>query len=122
MSTGIDERDRSTEGHGRTALVTGASSGIGYTLAELLAAKGYTVLALGRRRDRLEDLAEHLRTRWGIQAEAIEADLSDPDTPRHVLATVARTGHTVDALVNNAGDSRTGRYEQIPWITHPARI
>lgn len=118
----IGEADRSDEGRGRTALVTGASSGIGRSMAELLAAKGYAVLALARRRDRLEVLTADLEARWEADVEPVEADLADPATPGRVLARLAEDARAVDVLVNNAGNSRVGRFDALPWTVHAERL
>jgi short-subunit dehydrogenase len=118
----IDERDRSDEGRGKTALVTGASSGIGLAFSELLAAKGYTVLPVARRRERLDQLAAGLSARWDVEVQPFVGDLSDPRTPGRVLSEVAGSGRSVDFLVNNAGDSRIGRYDQLPWELHDSRL
>jgi short-subunit dehydrogenase len=70
----ITESDQSNAGRGRTALVTGASSGIGRAMAQLLAAKGYGVVPVARRADRLESLALELRNSWGVACQPITAD------------------------------------------------
>lgn len=99
----VDSLDRGSEGAGRTALVTGASSGIGRATAQLLAAKGFDVFVLARRRDRLEALCADIVGRWGVNAQPVVADLGDPDTPAQVAAQLADQGRRIDFLVNNAG-------------------
>lgn len=122
MPAQIGGRDRSEEGAGRTALVTGASSGIGRTLAELLAAKGFAVVAVARRAERLTALAEALEQRWGADVRPIVADLATPEGAERVLAAVAEDGRGVDFLVNNAGNSRIGRFDSVPWNVHQQRL
>ncbi|WP_368834406.1 SDR family NAD(P)-dependent oxidoreductase [Mycobacterium intracellulare] len=111
----IDETDHSCEGRGRTALVTGASSGIGRSLTELLAAKGYDVIPVARRGDRLADLAEGLAQRWAITAEPIVADLGAPDAVGHIVAELRRRNTHVDVLINNAGYTLGGRFAETSW-------
>ena len=118
----VGDADRSDEGRGRTALVTGASSGIGRALAELLAAKGYDVLPVARRRERLEQLATEASGRWGVAVEPVEADLSEPDAPGRILAVLSEQDRGIDLLVNNAGNSRVGLYGTVPWELHAERL
>lgn len=87
----------------KTALITGASSGIGAELARLFAADGIGLILVARNRDRLDTLAGQLRSRHGIDAMTITADLSEPEAPASVHAAVAAAGIAVDYLVNNAG-------------------
>lgn len=122
MPHDIGEADRTDEGAGRTALVTGASSGIGRALAELLAVKGYAVLPVARRADRLAALAGDLQARWGADVHPIEADLATPDGTERVLAQLEEHDRRVDVLVNNAGNSRSGRFDTIPWEVHEQRL
>jgi NADP-dependent 3-hydroxy acid dehydrogenase YdfG len=82
-------------GAGRTAVVTGASSGIGAATAERLAAEGFDVVLGARRMDRLTELAER------IGGRALELDVTDPASVEAFAAAVDR----VDVLVNNAGGS-----------------
>jgi len=110
------------EGAGRTALVTGASAGIGRAFAEVLAARGYHLVLVARRGGRLESAAAELRQRHGIETHTIVADLADPEAPSRLVAELDRRGLAVDVLVNNAGYGVPGRYEQEPWARHDASL
>ena len=110
------------EGLGRTALVTGASAGIGRAFAEVLAAHGYHLVLVARRADRLAAAAADFRQRYGVEALAITADLSEPEAPARLTAELERRGLTVDVLVNNAGYGVPGRFEQSPWARHDASL
>jgi short-subunit dehydrogenase len=118
----INELDRAGDGDGKTALVTGASSGIGRALAELLAAKGYRVVMLARRRERLEAMSVSIRNRWGVDALPLIADLSDPKTPAKVVEELPALTSGIDLLVNNAGFSAPGRYHVRSWTEHERRL
>lgn len=91
-----------------TALVTGASSGIGAEIARELARRGHGVTLVARREDRLRALADELATAHGIRAEVVAADLADPGSRAALVDAVEGLGLTVDVLVNNAGLSTTG--------------
>lgn len=88
---------------GSTALVTGASSGIGLEIARGLAKRGHGVTLVARRRDRLEKLAEELSAEHGVRAEVIAADLADPAERDSLAEQVTANGLDVEILVNNAG-------------------
>jgi NAD(P)-dependent dehydrogenase (short-subunit alcohol dehydrogenase family) len=87
---------------GRTAIVTGASSGLGERFAAVLCAAGATVVLAARRKDRLDALADRLPG-----AVAVAADLSVAADRERLVATTVETCGTVDVLVNNAGIGRT---------------
>jgi uncharacterized protein len=94
-----------------TALITGASSGIGAELAKLCAAGGYDVVLVARQRAALEQLALTLASAHGIIARALVADLAEPDAAR----TVFESAGSVDILINNAGFGLRGAYSETDW-------
>ena len=96
-----------TPAHDCTALVTGASSGIGAEIARELSRRGHGVTLLARRTDRLQELAAEL-TRLGVRAETLDCDLADRDARAALPGRVEALGLTVDVLVNNAGLSTLG--------------
>jgi short-subunit dehydrogenase len=106
------------EGSGRTALVTGASSGIGKAFAQLLARKGYTLVLTARRGDRLDALAAELKQQHGVATQTIVADLSQPAASQQIADELASRGLTIDLLVNNAGYGQPGSYLDVPWLDH----
>lgn len=106
------------EGTGKTALVTGASSGIGKAFAELLAAKGYGVVLTARRSDRLDALAAELKQRYGVSTYTIVADLAQPDAAQQIAAGLTSRGLVIDVLVNNAGYGVPGSYTNVAWDDH----
>jgi short-subunit dehydrogenase len=91
----------------RTAVVTGASSGIGAELARELARRGQGVTLVARRAERLVALAEELRV-LGVRAEVIAADLADRDERASLADRVTALGLSTEILVNNAGLSTLG--------------
>ncbi|MGE0384609.1 MAG: SDR family NAD(P)-dependent oxidoreductase [Gammaproteobacteria bacterium] len=103
---------------GRTALVTGASSGIGQAFARAYAARGANLLLTARREDRLRALAESLRGEHGVRCEVLAADLADPETPGLIRRAVQMRGLHVDILVNNAGFGLPGSFLGNDWSAH----
>lgn len=100
---------------GKTALITGASSGIGAALARTLAEKGLTVLLTARREDRLRELAGLLGDSGGRLA-CFPADLAD-STERIRLFNAVCVSHQIDILINNAGFGWYGYFSRMPWHT-----
>jgi uncharacterized protein len=103
------------EGLGRTALITGASAGIGMALARVFAANGFNLVLAARRTERLVAFAKELHETHGIEARPMPADLARPDTPANLVAALERAGVSVDVLVNNAGYAVPGLYRETPW-------
>ncbi len=98
-----------------TALVTGASSGIGEAIARKLAARGIDELVLvARSADRLQALADELKEAHGTAAFVVPADLADADTPAQIKAETDRLDLQIDLLVNNAGFGSHGYFDERP--------
>ena len=95
------------------AVVTGASSGIGKVYADRLAKRGYDLLLIARRGDRLEGLAQQLRKDQGVRIETLVADLGNPADLRKVANTIA-VDNRITMLVNNAGTSKVAPSIQVP--------
>ena len=102
----------------RTALITGASSGIGEAFAEVFAGEGFDLAITARREDRLQAVADRLRTKYGVRVEVFVVDLSKRDAVEQLCAQIAARGLHVDALVNNAGYGVPGSYTSSPWPRH----
>lgn len=94
----------------RRALVTGASSGIGRSLAERLAAAGYDLVLVARRAELLDELAATLAPR--VAVETVVADLTDREAPARIVEALGARG--ADVLVNNAGGGWIGRFDEAP--------
>ncbi len=106
----------------KTALVTGASSGIGRELAEVLAGEGHDVVLVARRRDRLEELARDLAARHGVSSRAIAKDLEDPASPAEIFEELETEKIGVDILVNDAGLGLYGQFWEIDLARQLAMI
>lgn len=95
-----------------TALVTGASGGIGEELARLFAADGHSLILVARSRDKLERLAAELKEKHNVAARVIASDLSHPESPREIFDELEGAGVSIDALVNNAGFGSYGLFAE----------
>jgi short-subunit dehydrogenase len=101
-----------------TALITGASSGIGAELAILCATAGYNVILVARSESRLTTLAARLRTERHIEARIVAADLADPASPDAIF--VATADEPIDILINNAGFGIVGAFAESDWTAQAA--
>ena len=98
---------------GKTALITGASSGIGRAFALALAERSMSVVLVARSSERLHALAEEVSRRYEMRAEVIAADLSQEQAALHIQQEVQQRGLVIDLLVNNAGFGANGYFETI---------
>lgn len=85
------------------ALITGASSGIGWHFAELMAEKGYSLVAVSNQPDRLEDLKKRLEQEYGISVITINTDLAQENSAHQVFDLCNEKNLEVEVLINNAG-------------------
>lgn len=99
----------------KTALVTGASAGIGAAFARLLAAEGFDLVLTARRGARLDALAAELASAHNITVHVMAADLARPETPQTLFEALQAKGVAIDMLVNNAGYGVPGLYSQTDW-------
>lgn len=100
--------------NGKTALITGASSGIGEEFARQLATKGMHLVLVARSEGKLQTLAASLISAYGIRAQVLPADLGEAGAAQRLLQACEAQGLSVDLLVNNAGFGTYGRFEEIP--------
>lgn len=87
----------------KSALITGASTGIGYEFAHILAAEGFNVALVARDLERLKNVATELKQKYGREAKVIAADLSRPEAPQLIFEQLQRENFLVSVLINNAG-------------------
>lgn len=100
------------------AVVTGASSGIGREFASQLAAKGLDVLVVARRKERLFELQTELEAAHCVRIFPLTVDLASPDAEDTIVAEIERLGRPLKWLVNNAGYSLAGLFDEVPLEAH----
>lgn len=98
----------------QTALITGASMGLGLDYARLCAERGMDLVLVARSRDKLEALAAELRVKHGISAYAVPCDLDRREAPREIFSAVEALGLTIDVLINNAGFGHDAPFVDAP--------
>ncbi|MBK9035963.1 MAG: SDR family NAD(P)-dependent oxidoreductase [Myxococcales bacterium] len=104
-----------TDLRGKTALVTGASSGIGAALARQLAARGANLIVVARREAELEALAAAIKAAHQVEVTVIALDLATPTAAAALFARTEDAGHPVDVLVNNAGFGEHQYFVEQAW-------
>lgn len=107
---------------GKTALITGASAGIGAAFARGLAKRGFSLVLVARRADKLAELARQLTMDHPIRCEVIAADLADPTAVKGLVRELEKRDLTIDFLVNNAGMSGSYRFSEVQWSELAAEI
>lgn len=101
-------------GSGQTALITGASAGIGVDVAECFARGGYDLIITARTESALKDVADRLAKTYGVNVATAAGDLAAIGAGARLAADIARRNLTVDVLVNNAGFGHTGAFGATP--------
>ena len=99
----------------KTALITGASSGIGKELAHIHAEKGGDLVIIARRLEKLNSIKEELEQKHSVSVIAIAKDLSVPGAAKEIYAEVSKAEIQIDYLINNAGFGLRGKYHELPW-------
>ena len=94
------------------ALITGATTGIGYELAKLFAADGYNIIAVARTQEDLDRVAQELTTAHGVQVKVIAKDLFGENAASELYEEVKSTGLTINVLVNDAGQGVYGLFAE----------
>src|SRR5579862_7725341 len=97
----------------KTALITGASSGIGAAFARTLATQGTHLVLVARTFDKLRALATTLAKEHHIRAEVLTADLSRPEAGQELFAATKRLGLSIDLLINSAGFATYGPFDSL---------
>lgn len=98
--------------HHTTALITGASSGLGAEFASQLARRGADVVLVARRKERLRDLADRIRASHDVTATPVDLDLTKPDAPAELRRILEERGISIQTLVNNAGFGMRGDFAE----------
>ena len=106
----------------KTALITGASSGIGRDLARVHAETGGDLVVVARREKALEDLKEELEIAYGVSVEVIASDLTEHGAAGRIYDELAARGKRIDILINNAGFGGHGKFCERDWADDEAMI
>jgi len=114
-STEICLESNKYESMKNTALITGASSGIGKELATIHAEKGGNLILVARGQDKLNDLKAELEKKHGIQVNTIAKDLSETGAAKELFNEIESLDIQVDYLMNNAGFGLVGKFHELPW-------
>ena len=94
-------------------MVTGASDGIGAEFVQLLAGRGYDLILVARRKEKLDELAFKLSDEFGVNCTVMAADLSEPKAAQNLFQRVEDSGLQVNFLINNAGLLHNGFFTKL---------
>ena len=94
-------------------LVTGASSGIGLEISKVFARNGSNLVIVARREEKLNEIAEELNAKYGIEVRVLAKDLSKPKSAAEIFNELKRDNHIIDVLVNNAGFGAIGNFYEL---------
>lgn len=100
------------------ALVTGATSGIGYELAKLCARDGHNLILVARAEDRLAEVSDELSRTYGVKVMTMAKDLFQPHVPQEIYNKVKAQGLEVSMLINDAGQGELGSFTEVPLQRH----
>jgi len=106
----------------KTALITGASSGIGYELSKVFSKNGYNLVLVSRNTEKLKIISEEIRKQHDIQVKVIPKDLCKSPAPQELYDEVAAEGVNIDVLVNNAGIGTYGKFTDSSTEKHLDQI
>ncbi|MEE9355983.1 MAG: SDR family oxidoreductase [Methylococcaceae bacterium] len=106
----------------KTALITGASSGIGYELCFLLAQDGYDLVVVARRKEKLEELAVTIQKQYGRTVHIFASNLTEEGAPKKLYQRVNEQGLKIGVLINNAGLGRYGKFSEMNQQTSDEMI
>lgn len=100
---------------GKTAVITGASYGMGQTMAELFAGEGAAVVLTARGQEKLDTVVEGIQAKGG-RAIGVVADVCSTEDTERVFATALKEFGDVDILINNAGKCLPEEHPRLPWL------
>ncbi|MBU7586033.1 MAG: SDR family oxidoreductase [Nostoc sp. TH1S01] len=96
----------------KTALITGASGGIGYEFVKLFAQDKYNLVLVARSEQKLYQMADELKSKFGIDVKVIAKDLANPSAPEEIFSELQQASIKVDILINNAGFASYGLFNE----------
>lgn len=99
---------------GRVAVVTGCSTGLGVQMAKALANAGANIVALARRQNLIDEVAQQIRDEYGVDAIGVRCDITDTESVDAAVDTIMEKFGRIDILINNAGTGAVGPAEDMP--------
>ena len=99
--------------NGRTAIVTGCSTGLGVQMAKALANQGANIVALARRQDKIEAVAKEINKQFGVDTLAVKCDITDTEAVKAAVQQALDHFSRIDILINNAGTGAIAPAEDI---------